>query len=67
MMKAKAKQQSGFAVIPEDLRREIARKGGLAVSTNRFHMVVIGRKGGIVSGQKRRERAKLASKLPVFE
>jgi general stress protein YciG len=30
----------------EDLQREIARRGGRAVSKNRSHMAAIGRRGG---------------------
>ena len=35
-------------------QKEIARKGGEAVSMNRAHMSEIGRKGGKASGLKRR-------------
>jgi general stress protein YciG len=36
----------GFAAMDPEKRREIARKGGAAVSQNRDHMASIGRKGG---------------------
>ena len=36
----------GFASMDKELQREIARKGGQAVSQNRQHMAEIGKKGG---------------------
>ena len=43
----------GFAAMDEKQQREIARKGGQAVSKNREHMAEIGRKGGeAVSGNR---------------
>ncbi len=36
----------GTAAMDPETRREVARKGGLAVSRNRDHMASIGRKGG---------------------
>jgi len=36
----------GFAAMDEKQQREIARKGGEAVSRNRTHMAEIGKKGG---------------------
>src|SRR5215213_8655227 len=36
----------GFAAMDPEKRREIARKGGAAVSQNKEHMAEIGRKGG---------------------
>lgn len=36
----------GFAAMSDDKQREIASKGGRAVSRNREHMAEIGRKGG---------------------
>jgi len=36
----------GTAAMDPETRREVARKGGLAVSRNREHMASIGRKGG---------------------
>ncbi len=38
-------QERGFAGMSEEEQREIARKGGEAVSEDREHMSVIGRKG----------------------
>jgi len=43
----------GFAAMNQEQQREIARKGGQAVSRNREHMAEIGRKGGeAVSGNR---------------
>ena len=43
----------GFAAMDQQQQREIARKGGQAVSRNREHMAEIGRKGGeAVSGNR---------------
>ena len=36
----------GFAAMDDQKQREIASKGGKAVSRNREHMAEIGRKGG---------------------
>lgn len=40
------KQDRGFAAMNREKQKEIARKGGEAVSANRQHMAEIGRKGG---------------------
>lgn len=40
------KQERGFAAMDSSKQKEIARKGGEAVSTNREHMAEIGRRGG---------------------
>ena len=47
----------GFASMDPEKQREIARKGGAAVSQNREHMAEIGRKGGEASGMSRSNRA----------
>jgi general stress protein YciG len=47
------KSNRGFAAMSSEQQREIARKGGEAVSRNREHMANIGRKGGIASGNNR--------------
>src|SRR3954468_18513003 len=39
----------GFAAMNPEEQREIARKGGEAVSRNREHMAAIGRRGGEAS------------------
>ena len=51
----KSKEKSGtasrgFASMDPEQQRQIARKGGEAVSGNRQHMAEIGRKGGEASG-----------------
>ena len=51
------KSNRGFAAMNKDEQREIARKGGEAVSRNREHMAEIGRRGGEASGNNR-SRAK---------
>jgi hypothetical protein len=43
---AERKEERGFAAMDAAKQREIASKGGLAVSQNREHMAAIGRKGG---------------------
>jgi len=43
----------GFASMNPEQQREIARKGGEAVSGNREHMSAIGKKGGEASGGKK--------------
>lgn len=48
------KGNQGFANLSPEKRKEIARKGGEAVSRNREHMSIIGRKGGEASGAKKR-------------
>ena len=47
------KSKRGFASLDPEKQKEIARKGGLAVSQNREYMAEIGRKGGTISGRKR--------------
>ncbi len=47
-------KRKGFASMSPEMRREIARKGGLATSANSAHMAEIGRKGGEASGRNRR-------------
>ena len=48
----------GFASMDPEQQRQIARKGGEAVSGNRQHMAAIGRKGGEASGAGRRSATK---------
>lgn len=47
----------GFAAMDPRAQREIARKGGAAVSQDREHMAAIGRKGGEASGGGNRANA----------
>src|SRR4029450_9140606 len=46
----------GFAAMDDEKQREIARKGGEAVSRDREHMAEIGRKGGEASHGNRGSR-----------
>lgn len=46
-------EKRGFAAMDDNKQREIARKGGEAVSRNREHMSEIGRKGGESRGKNR--------------
>jgi general stress protein YciG len=50
----------GFAAMDPREQREIARKGGEAVSQDREHMAAIGRKGGEASHGRRNEGAQQA-------
>ncbi|HEX6915227.1 MAG TPA: KGG domain-containing protein [Chitinophagaceae bacterium] len=49
----------GFAAMNKEEQREIARKGGEAVSRNREHMAEIGRRGGEASGLNRSRSSQL--------
>ena len=49
--------ERGFAAMDPKQQREIASKGGRAVSANREHMAQIGRKGGEASHGGRRGRS----------
>lgn len=40
------KSGKGTAGMSPEVRQEVARKGGLAISANKEHMAAIGRKGG---------------------
>ena len=54
----------GFASMSQSAQREIARMGGAAVSGNREHMAMIGRRGGEASAESRAaaSQARAASK-----
>ncbi len=52
----------GTAAMDAGTRREVARKGGLAVSRNRQHMSEIGRKGGQSVSKNREHMAKIGRK-----
>jgi uncharacterized protein len=56
---SKGTASRGFASMDKELQREIARKGGQAVSQNRQHMAEIGRKGGEHSGINRGNRSQM--------
>lgn len=42
-------RRRGFAAMKPEQQREIASKGGRAISENRSHMAQIGRRGGVAS------------------
>jgi uncharacterized protein len=50
---SKKTSNRGFASMDPEQQREIARKGGEAVSEDREHMSEIGKKGGEASGGRR--------------
>ena len=52
----------GTAAMDQATRKEVARKGGLAVSRNRQHMAEIGRKGGQAVSKNREHMAKIGRK-----
>lgn len=45
----------GFASMNVETRKKIASLGGKAVSSNKEHMAIIGKKGGEISGKSRRK------------
>ena len=52
----------GFAAMNEEQQREIARKGGEAVSRNREHMAEIGKKGGVAVSANREHMSEIGQK-----
>lgn len=52
----------GFASMNAEKQREIARKGGRAVSRDRTHMAAIGRKGGMEVSKDRQHMAEIGRK-----
>jgi general stress protein YciG len=54
--------ERGFASMSQEKQREIARKGGEAVSENRQHMSEIGRKGGEAVSENRKHMAEIGRK-----
>jgi len=52
----------GTAAMDQETRKEVARKGGLAVSKNREHMAEIGRKGGQAVSKNREHMASIGRK-----
>jgi len=52
----------GTAAMDQETRKEVARKGGLAVSRNRQHMAEIGRKGGQAVSKNREHMARIGRK-----
>ncbi|HEY1016834.1 MAG TPA: KGG domain-containing protein [Herpetosiphonaceae bacterium] len=59
---AEQRSERGFAAMNDEQQREIARKGGEAVSRNREHMARIGRKGGEAVSQNREHMARIGRK-----
>lgn len=49
------KKRRGFACLSPEKRKEIATKGGKAVSANKEYMASIGKKGGDASGVARKK------------
>jgi general stress protein YciG len=56
------KSNRGLASATLQTRREVAQKGGEAVSRNREHMATIGRKGGVRVSQDRAHMAEIGRK-----
>ena len=52
----------GTAAMDPSTRREVARKGGIAVSKNKNHMAEIGRKGGQSVSKNREHMARIGRK-----
>jgi general stress protein YciG len=52
----------GFAAMNAEQQRQIASKGGEAVSRNREHMAEIGKKGGEIVSQNRRHMSEIGRK-----
>jgi general stress protein YciG len=52
----------GFAAMDENKRKQIASKGGEAVSQNREHMAEIGRKGGEAVSRNKKHMAEIGRK-----
>jgi len=56
------KKARGTAGMDPETRKEVARKGGLAVSQSRDHMASIGRKGGLSVSKSRDHMAEIGRK-----
>lgn len=56
------KKVRGTAAMSPEVRKEVARKGGQAVSRNRQHMAEIGRKGGQTVSQNREHMSTIGRK-----
>lgn len=54
--------ERGFAAMDSSLQKEIARKGGEAVSRDREHMAEIGRKGGEAVSKNREHMSEIGRK-----
>ena len=58
----KVKRARGLAAADPETRRQVARKGGEAVSRNKKHMAEIGKKGGEAVSQDRKHMASIGRK-----
>jgi general stress protein YciG len=58
----KSTSHRGFAAMSADQQKQIASKGGEAVSKNREHMAEIGKKGGEIVSQNRRHMSEIGKK-----
>ncbi len=58
----KGASNRGFASMNAKQQREIASKGGEAVSKNREHMAEIGKKGGEIVSQNRKHMSQIGRK-----
>jgi general stress protein YciG len=56
------KPKRGTAAMDPETRKQVARKGGLAVSKNREHMALIGKKGGQSISRDREHMARIGKK-----
>ncbi len=50
------KINKGFAAISKEKQKEIASKGGKAISADKVYMAMIGQRGGIISQLRRKQR-----------
>jgi general stress protein YciG len=60
--KKQTQAERGFAAMDPSLQKEIARKGGAAVSRDREHMAEIGRKGGEAVSKNREHMSEIGRK-----
>ena len=60
--KRKSSTHRGFAAMTAEQQRQIASKGGEAVSRNREHMSEIGKKGGEIVSQNRKHMSEIGRK-----
>ena len=58
----KGNSHRGFAAMTPEQQRQIASKGGEAVSRNRGHMAEIGKKGGEIVSQNRKHMSEIGRK-----
>ena len=58
----KGSSHRGFAAMSADQQKQIASKGGEAVSKNREHMAEIGKKGGEIVSQNRKHMSEIGKK-----